>query len=115
MQMIEYWEWFEHYKPLSNPLQDGTERLETYGKELELVVQYASMNNNHVWTELDDGSIVNGYHTVNRSCYYITKVPWTTDVEVHDEELESIYAHDDSKLPEDELADRYWRPENYLL
>ena len=80
LSRLTYDEWFEKYQPIKNNLSTYT--FETYGEELEYVLQQDDKN---VWTEMEgmEGiSIVNGYHLVNRLCYYITVKPWTKDVEI---------------------------------
>jgi len=52
-------------------------QLETFGKDLEIVLKYANEHPKRVWTVIDGDDdklwIVSGYHLVNRVYYYITK------------------------------------------
>jgi len=84
---IPYDEWWETYKPIKNEHSidsdySGITAFETYGDELQYVLQ---QDDKHIWTEMDGDqgvSIVNGYHLVNRIQYYITVKPWTEDIEI---------------------------------
>lgn len=63
--------------------EDGTMLFETYGLDLEEVI---NTNYNHIWTLVDcDGKlrIVAGYHLVNRMNYIITKKPWKSKEECY--------------------------------
>ena len=89
--MMKFEDWWDQYQPLDNQFQSRAnyfvKMFETYGEELEFVQgQPVEM----VWTELDDGTIVNGYHIVNRMGYYITVKPWSEETVVEDEELEEL-------------------------
>jgi hypothetical protein len=77
-------EWFEEYEPIEN--KDGDSGLmiddrcyffETYGKELDAVLEANKKDPGTVWTvvEGDDGELYvgDGYHYVNRIGYMITK------------------------------------------
>jgi len=71
-------DWMKKYQPVMNHLRDNEEsdQFETYGEELEFVL---AQNDKNVWTEMDGDNgvyIVNGYHYVNRICYYVTEKPW---------------------------------------
>lgn len=83
MHRLTYDEWFEKYQPIPNEIVEYEQyQFETYGDELEYVMQQDDRN---VWTEMDgdDGVyIVSGYHLVNRIQYYITTVPWIVDTEI---------------------------------
>ena len=78
-------EWVDTYQPVINPNNDwggGYSAFETYGDDLQYVLQ---QDDRHIWTEIehDEGvTIVTGYHLVNRLQYFITIKPWTDDVEV---------------------------------
>jgi hypothetical protein len=53
-------------------------QFETYGEDIEYVLRYIEKHGDKcIWTSVDgdDGDIwiVNGYHILNRICYYITK------------------------------------------
>jgi hypothetical protein len=72
-------QWTEQYRPVTNYLTNEGTSYETYGDDLEYVLQ---QDEKHVWTELDGDNgvyLVNGYHIVNRIQYYITEVPWKED------------------------------------
>lgn len=78
--MIELSEedWEKQYLPIPNVLRpdEDTNAFETYGDELEFVLE---QHPNLIWTELDGDNgtyIVNGYRLVNRIQYYITHKPW---------------------------------------
>lgn len=71
-------EFFEKFRPITNK-HTGSFLFETFGAEHNFV---KNQPKNTVWTLLDDNSIVNGYHWVNRVGYYVTEVPWTEDTHV---------------------------------
>lgn len=76
MTELEYDEWFDKYKPITND-HDEIKVYETYGKDLEFIESI--IDDNRVWTFLDGGDfsvITNGAMFVNRLCYYVTEVPW---------------------------------------
>jgi len=81
---MEYWSWVEKYKPMVNHLTGEGERYETYGEDEAYIFL---QDERHVWTELDDGTIVSGCHYVNRFNYYITQLAWQDFVEVYDEQF----------------------------
>jgi hypothetical protein len=63
--------------------EDGTILFETYGHDLEEVI---NTNYDHIWTLLDcDGKlrISAGYHLVNRMNYIITQKPWKNKEECY--------------------------------
>lgn len=65
---------------------DGQEgMLETFGKDLDLVLKIHNETPKRVWTTVDgdDGSVylVSGFHFVNRINYVITKEDVKTDLE----------------------------------
>jgi hypothetical protein len=80
---LPYDEWFDKYQPILNEIAgDEQYQFETYGDELQYVLQ---QDDKHIWTEMDGDqgiSIVSGYHLVNRIQYYITVKPWTEDTEI---------------------------------
>lgn len=86
---LSYDDWFDHYCPIENPLDDdasydGT-MFETYGAELQ---QVRAADPSRVWTVVDgDGELVicSGFRVVNRIGYFITERPWTGDVVVEAE------------------------------
>lgn len=61
--------------------------LETYGHELEKIIQIAAKTPKQVWTLIDgdDGisRLVAGLHTVNRINYLTTKKPWESEDETY--------------------------------
>lgn len=75
---------FEDFLPIKNPNGDygwnGT-LWETFGRDLEFV---RSVPNENVWTLIDgdDGGqvIVSGFHVVNRVGYFVTELPWKTEL-----------------------------------
>lgn len=76
MTELEYDEWFDKYKPITND-HDEIRIYETYGADLEFISSITE--DNRAWTFIDSGdysSIVNGAFFVNRLCYYVTEVPW---------------------------------------
>jgi hypothetical protein len=69
---------------LDNDSQSGM--LETFGDDLEQVLDIASKTPNVVWTMVntDKGvELVTGYHLVNRICYVITNEPWSSADEAY--------------------------------
>jgi hypothetical protein len=79
-------EWYETYRPVRNVIAEnpsfdmgeGGLMFETYGKEVEYVLDVDRETPANVWTYMDgedDPVIVNGYHLVNRIGYFITEVP----------------------------------------
>lgn len=61
----------------SEHFQDG--RFETFGKDLETVLNQCKKNEKTVWTCVDDDegmAFIAGYHLVNRIYYLITNEPW---------------------------------------
>jgi hypothetical protein len=81
-------DWWNEFQPIDNPFQSKpsffVKMFETYGEELEFVQNQPA---DRVWTELDDNTIVNGYHIVNRFGYYVTREPWDKYTEVMDVDL----------------------------
>lgn len=76
MTELEYDEWFDKYKPITND-HDEIRIYETYGKDLEFIESI--IDDNRVWTFIDSGDfsvITNGAMFVNRLCYYVTEIPW---------------------------------------
>jgi len=95
--------WDEKYKPISNHIDKGNDKFETYGEELEFVRTINSTEPNRVWTLIEGDSgklwIVNGYHFVNRLNYFITKNPYEKE-----EYVEIPYCiFDEEEEEEDEL------------
>jgi hypothetical protein len=83
----------ETYTPKGNIFHDdeGFKMYETYGEELEYVLETSRKSPNTVWTILegDEGTYyVPGVHTVNRIGYLITENPWESeDIEVKEDEF----------------------------
>lgn len=77
-------EWVDKYVPIKKDSETddvGYSSWETYGDDLEYVMQQDSHN---VWTEVDDDDgvyIIAGYHLVNRIQYFICQNAWTDGVE----------------------------------
>lgn len=75
-KIYTYSAWEQTFKPIYSNPDNNTMQWETYGDEVEYVIQ---QDNHNVWTEVDGESgtyILNGYHLVNRIHYYITEKPW---------------------------------------
>lgn len=81
MAKTHFERWEEIFQPLTNHLDPNANAngllFETYGKEVEHVVNVANTEPNKVWTmvEGDNGKwyISQGYHLVNRVGYFITQ------------------------------------------
>lgn len=78
-------EWFDTYRPLENPGKCGFEiddinyMFETYGDDLSKVLRIHKSNEQMVWTLIEcrsDEFLIEGYHWVNRTGYFIASVPW---------------------------------------
>ena len=70
-------EWEKRYKPIENPFGCGF-LFETYGEELEFVINCAKSNPDTVWTSCfceGESYIEGGMRLVNRDGYYVTKIP----------------------------------------
>jgi len=95
--------WTDKYRPVLNHItNNGDDKFETYGEELEYVRSVLAIEPERVWTliEGDSGNlwITNGYHFVNRLNYFVTEVPYNGDyVEV------PYMIFDDEEEFEDEL------------
>jgi len=79
--MKSYASFEKKYKPEIK--EDGSILFETYGYDLEQVID---TKYNHIWTLLDcDGKLVitAGYHIVNRMNYIITTKPWNSNKECY--------------------------------
>ncbi len=82
---MDYWDWFDEYKPISNHLDKNASAdgylFMNYGKEWEYV---SNVNTNNIWSLIitdreDDTSsweIINGIRVVNREGYFITEIPY---------------------------------------
>jgi len=85
---MNFEQWLCRYNPVNNHLDDNASfqdennngiMFETFGDELQYVLDIANTEPNRVWTYVDgdDGTYVtNGYHLVNRIGYFITAVPY---------------------------------------
>ena len=76
--------WDEKYKPIKNHItNNGDDKFETYGEELEYVRTINETDPDRIWTLIEGDSgdlwITNGYHFVNRLNYFITEVPYKGD------------------------------------
>ena len=78
-------EWESKYQPMQNHItNNGDDKFETYGVELDYVLSIANSEPARVWTlvEGDDGLyITSGYHLVNRLNYFVTKNPCELEYE----------------------------------
>ena len=75
-------EFIEKYKPIKNHFESrngawNDTEFETFGKELEYVLEYFHKHPLNVWThiECDADCILSGMHFVNRMGFFITEVP----------------------------------------
>ena len=90
---IEQWE--SKYKPIVNPNAEdeySADRFETYGEDLDYVLNIANTTPKKVWTLEDiDGQLIicAGYHLVNRINYFVTEIEW------EDENIEVQYCDED--------------------
>jgi hypothetical protein len=85
---MNFEEWQSRYCPIDNHLDDNASfqdengngiMFETFGDELQYVLDIANTEPNQVWTYIDGDQgtwITNGYHLVNRIGYFITAVPY---------------------------------------
>ena len=59
---------------------------ETYGKELDFIIEMVNVNPKNIWTivtdDYSDLNIISGYHIVNKHGYLITMEDWEEDTEV---------------------------------
>jgi hypothetical protein len=85
MPKLNFSSWMTTYRPIQNPIDtnaacDG-KMIETYGPELDFVVETHLARPNTVWTivETDTGKlrVANGFHRVNRFGYFICEVPYS--------------------------------------
>jgi hypothetical protein len=82
----QYEIWVDTFRPVANPRKNPTAgdrtRFETFGADLDQVLAASKYASETVWTMLNtDGQfhIAQGYHFVNRTCYFITEVPFDPD------------------------------------
>jgi len=89
---ISFEDWCEEYSPLINDINpnasfddgDGGVMFETYGPELDLVLDFAKNSPRHVWTYMDGKNyplVCEGYHLVNRIGYFLTMKPAKPDTQ----------------------------------
>lgn len=83
-------QWFDKYKPVPNPtgdsgfcIGDDSFLFETYGNDLEKILDQVAIDADTVWTymdcdESDDMMIVPGYCRVNALGYFMTEIPCDT-------------------------------------
>lgn len=84
MTVLTYEQWIDKFVPTQNNLVEDASfegmMFETYGAELEYVLQVVRKTNGLlVWTYIDgEGGtyIVEGYRLVNRIGYFVTQVPY---------------------------------------
>ena len=106
MTELEYDEWFDKYKPITND-HDEIKVYETYGVDLEFIESI--IDDNRVWSIIDGGVysvITNGAMFVNRLCYYVTEVPW--EGEAGDIEID-LYEADECDITGEHLWMDYLR------
>ena len=86
-----YDEFADKYNLVTNHIipdapNEGT-MFETYGKELDFILNTARRNPKHVWTIVDGDNdetyVIAGCHYVNRVGYLITTEPWKRDTEIY--------------------------------
>lgn len=82
-------EWKDHYKPIMNPVNDGSNYIDKDGNKLygwfdvwdEKDAEYLrSLDKNYVWTMVNEDNhdyLLSGVWSVNRMEYYVCEVPWT--------------------------------------
>ena len=104
---IEQWE--SKYKPIANPNAEdecSADRFETYGEDLDYVLNIENTTPKRVWTLEDiDGQLIicAGYHLVNRINYFVTEVEWEdkdTQVQYCDEDIEANITLEITGLPQ---------------
>ena len=83
MKTINDEDFANQFRPIKNPHNknaswDGS-MFETYGVELNFVKNQPATT---IWTVLDNGSVISGFHYVDRVGYLVTENPWTEDTEV---------------------------------
>ena len=83
--------WMDKYLPIINKRNDGygisvNEKFylyETYGKDLEEIIETNKERPQHIWTLITDDEgdelIVEGYHYINRVGYFVTEQPCQPD------------------------------------
>lgn len=102
METIEmtYDDWIEKYKPVQNTVSNREEyngwMFETFGEDDEYVRKMAETNPHNVWTVITGTErgdvIIQGWHYVDRFCYFITENPFDEkeDVSVYLDEEEGM-------------------------
>ena len=69
------------FKPIINT-NSGDTLFETYGEDLDFVLEISKSNHRKVWTLIDGDNglvIVSGYRLVNRVHYIVTENEWIDD------------------------------------
>jgi len=87
MAKSHYDRWQETFRPVKNHLDPNAAGegclFETYGEELDHVLEIANTEPCRVWTLVDGDNgkqyICSGYHLVNRLGYFITEVALNED------------------------------------
>jgi hypothetical protein len=76
-KQLTYEQWIDTYKPIiNNPTAPyGGYMFETYGEELDVVIEAKKKDPFTIWTVFDNGDICQGYYLVNRLGYFICEVP----------------------------------------
>jgi hypothetical protein len=103
-------DWTEKYTPVANHLDDGASMdltgdgkgnmFETYGKELEYVMDVFQKTPNKVWTIVegdDDMYIEAGLRTVNKYGFLITTEEWSKEDEMLSYAMEMTPDEDDDE------------------
>jgi sulfatase maturation enzyme AslB (radical SAM superfamily) len=106
---ITWDEFEEQFKPIQNHLDNNAScngwMFETYGAELDYVIEQTHKDPFKVWTVVDnDGlmSITDGYHIVNRMGYIITEVPFVHMTEVIDPEDIEHWEQEQAELEDED-------------
>ena len=92
MKKIDYFDWIEKYKPMTNPDIDKTLIDFCWSNRANDEIVAKAVKESRIWTKLDCEAIdkhgdetmviASGKHYVNRMEYYITEIPYTEEVEV---------------------------------
>jgi hypothetical protein len=87
VKRLSYAAWLVKYMPIVNNQNEAAPydgyMFETYGAELDTVLQIRVVAPRTVWTLIDTGrrrpTIATGYHHVNRLGYFVTEKPCADD------------------------------------
>lgn len=97
-------EWWSQYNPIKNHFttRNGSWDdccFETFGDELAYIEKQVKEKPLHVWTLLDGGVIICGFHIVNRLGYFVTENPYPPKdiIEVNSEESDEMEDEEDDK------------------